>query len=314
MRHQEARLTAKTRPVTLALPTLPLITQITAGLSGVWVVAGETTAGKTTFARHLAYSVVGPELRVAYLDTEGHFLNRIANDGILACHGPEVLSNADQYMDVFLSSTEFREHVDGLKDRALLVIDHLQLDAERGAKGSDPFHSLAAVMSTAVDWASRGHLVLALSQVARASYGSKAPTKAIFKGNSAIEDAAHLGAALWRPEKGNESLIQFRVVKTRFVQMPESAVDMVRDGWSLREVGLSPVGEERRSMAPRRKLQAYEKAIVKVYRQTDALPHAALVKAIGKSKATGKRWIATALASGLLDKDAEGLYRLKVAA
>jgi len=312
MNHQEVLLLAQNRPAAHSLPKFPLLEEITGGLSGVWVVAGDTGVGKTTWARHLAYSVVGPELRVAYLDTEGHFLNKDANAGILGCYGPDVLTHADEFMDVFQDSAEFRQHVETLSARSLLVVDHVQLDAERSER-SDSLQNIASVMSAAVDWATRGHLVLLLSQTARLSYGA-APTMKIFKGSSAIEHAAHVGAALWRPEKGNENLIQFRVVKTRFVSMPEQAVDLVRDGWSLREVGLSPVRDESRSKAPRKKLQASEKAICRAYRQAEALPYTALWKALGKPDRTAKRWIASAVASGLLDKDPAGLYRLKVAA
>jgi len=101
MNHQEVLMLATNRLPAINIPTFPLIVQITGGLSGYWPIAGGTGVGKTTWARHLAYSVVGPALRVAYLDLEGHFLDARANTGILACFASEVRDLANKYMEVF---------------------------------------------------------------------------------------------------------------------------------------------------------------------------------------------------------------------
>jgi len=309
MNHKEMRMVARSRPKTFALNAFPLISQITGGVSGVWVIGAETGGSKTTFARHIAYSVVGPDLRVAYLDTEGHWLRDDVTEQILSQHRPEVADLADDYMLVFQDSGKFRAHVDALPVRTLIVVDHVQIEAERNADGADSFRNISTVMATAVDWSNQGHLVLVLSQVNRASYGTKAPTKAIFKGNSAIEDAATIGAALWRPDKGHDNLIQFRVVKTRFVPMPSEAVNIVRDGWSLREVGLVPVDEEREARSPRRRKHRYEIVLDRAFRFDDALTNTALAKAFGMSTRTGQTRIKQCIAMGFIVRDEDGLYR-----
>src|SRR5947207_10905119 len=101
MTHEEVLMLAQNRPPAIELPRFPLIGQITGGLSGFWPVAGGTGVGKTTWARHLAYSIVSPALRVAYLDTEGHFLNKDANAGLLACFPSGLRDTAQKYMAVF---------------------------------------------------------------------------------------------------------------------------------------------------------------------------------------------------------------------
>jgi hypothetical protein len=309
MRHDEVIMLAENRSEARSIPMYPLISQITGGISGVWAIAAETGGGKTTLARHLAYSVVGPDLRVAYLDTEGHFLNKDANAGIMTCHGDGLRERARDYMTVFQDSSDFRAHVDVLPTRTLIVVDHVQLEAERRSDGGDPFQSIDGVMASAVDWANAGHLVLVLSQVSRASYGTKPPTKAIFKGRSSIEQAATIGAALWRPEKDNDNLIQFRVVKTRFVPMPDQAVDMLRVGWSLREVGLRHVG--RTTGTTKVKLTPVQKAFAG--RERETLTNLDILQALKKLKrgrSTGERWIAEAVAAGQIERALVGHYRL----
>ena len=301
---------AENRPPAIELPRFPLVGQITGGLSGFWPVAGGTGVGKTTWARHLAYSVVGPALRVAYLDTEGHFLNKDANAGILACFTPDVRGIAEQYMAVFQDGEEFRAHVEALPagERALIVIDHLQIDADMQFKNLDALKGLANVTALGVEWANRGHVVLALSQVPRAEYG-RPPRLQGFKGSSSIEAAAHVAAALWRPEKGNDSLLRFEVLKTRFVPVPDADVQFQRAGWDLHEVRLLP-RHARTGTAPRPKLSPVQKAFAG--REAMTLTTKDIVQSMGMLRRwdTAERHVTNAVKAGEIRRASKGRYSL----
>ena len=289
MNHDEVLMLAEQRPPALPVPMFPLVSQITAGISGVWVLGGESDVGKTTFTRHLVYNVVGPDLRVAYLDTEGHFFDKGANAGIMACHDSGLRERARDYMSVFQDSDEFRAHVGALPvRRALIVIDHIQLEAERSSSGGDSFHQIDGVMKVAIDWSNAGHIVLVLSQVPRNFYG-RAPTKSVFKGRSSLEAGATIGAALWRPEKGNDDLLQFVVVKPRYIPKPKVAVNLVREGWCLREVGPVPVGEEREARSPRRKKHRYEIVLDRAYGEAQVTTNTAIVRAFQRAEKVSER-------------------------
>ena len=302
---------ATNRPPAIEIPKFPLIAQVTGGLSGYWPIAGGTGVGKTTWARHLAYSVVGPALRVAYLDLEGHFLDARANTGILACFDPKVHDLANRYMDVFQDSEEFRQHVESLPpgQRALIVIDHIQIDADMQWKNLDALKGIANVTALGVEWANRGHAVLALSQVPRAEYG-RPPRLQSFKGSSAIEAAAHIAGALWRPEKGNDNLIRFEVMKPRFIPKPEHAVDLLRDGWSLREIGLTSLHGGARATTPRMSLTPVQKAFAgrETARTADILSALRMLRPSQRRK--GERWIARAVANGEIRQAERGVYVL----
>src|SRR5437016_535444 len=70
----------------LALSMFPRITQYTGGMRGLWVIGGMTGTGKSTLARHFAYSLAGPGRDVVYLDLENNHSDKDALDGIIACY------------------------------------------------------------------------------------------------------------------------------------------------------------------------------------------------------------------------------------
>ena len=159
-------------PQGLAIPKFPLITQITGGLSGLWVLGGMTGTGKTTLARHIVYSLAGPAARVGYLDLEGNHRKDETTAGILACYGHAVEIRANEYVEVERSFSAVEGFVARRRagERAIVVLDHIQVLADLEWRGADKQVALEQIMATCVKWADAGHIVVALSQVPRTGY------------------------------------------------------------------------------------------------------------------------------------------------
>lgn len=196
-------------PRGLALKSLPLLTEASGGLMGMWAIASEAGVGKSTLAVQLAvdYGRVGP---VLYYDME---------------NGPEVMlyrigkrfkGNVEQAR-LASRNIYFRESIRTLTDdlrslkgrRCLVVVDSLQklpTNAEHRRVSLDLWvHRFERLKK-------QGHTVVLISEKNREEYGQASQRG--FKETGEIEYSADLGFHLVQ-EKGFPNMSQLVIVKNR---------------------------------------------------------------------------------------------------
>ena len=292
----------------LSIPKFPLITQITGGLGGLWVLGGMTGTGKTTLARHFAYSLAGPKARVMYLDLEGNHRRDETTAGVLACYVQAVEQRANEYVEVERSFSAVERFIASRRagEQAIVVIDHLQLLADLEWRATDKQAALEQIMATFVKWVDAGHIVLVLSQIPRTGY-SQRPRAADFKGSGSIETAAHIAAGIWSPRQDD---VRFVVVKARHVPLPSAEVQMARVGYDLREQALVPLSGSGASRQPKPKLSPVQRAFRG--REEATLTTADIVRSLRMLQrwATAERYITHAVKAGEIVRVSKGAYTL----
>lgn len=210
-------------PIGLALRSLPGITDITNGLSGVWIIGGEPGLGKSTLALQISIDVAR-EFPVAYFDLDGtgeqYFIERLR----------EVFGNDPKRFRNHTKNFYYRENANTLdatirsiKSPALIVIDSLQtlpVTEKFGKQGLDVW------VRRFKDYAKKGYHFLCVSEKQRAEYGEA--NIGGFKGSGNIEYAGTLCAHILA-DKDSDDILQFVIVKARHSKRKGHVVDLVRD-------------------------------------------------------------------------------------
>jgi KaiC/GvpD/RAD55 family RecA-like ATPase len=196
-------------PTGLELKTLPLLSQSSGGLMGMWAIASEAGVGKSTLAVQLAveYNRVGP---VLYYDLENGsevMLYRIGKR-----YGGDVEKARRATKNIY-----FRDTVKTLsedlrimgKRRCLIVVDSLQklptsVDNRRS--------SLDVWVHRFERLKKQGHTVILISEKNREQYGQA--TQRGFKETGEIEYSADFGFHLL-PEKNMDTVSKVVIVKNR---------------------------------------------------------------------------------------------------
>ena len=196
-------------PTGLQLKTLPLLSQASGGLMGMWAVASEAGVGKSTLAVQLAveYGRVGP---VLYYDMENGpdvMLYRVGKR-----YGGDVAKARQATKNIY-----FRESIRSLSDdlrsmgkrKCLVVVDSLQklptsVDNRRS--------SLDVWVHRFERLKKQGHTVILISEKNREQYGEA--TQRGFKETGEIEYSADFGFHLL-PEKGMDTMSKVIIVKNR---------------------------------------------------------------------------------------------------
>mgnify|MGYP003402939276 CR=1 FL=1 len=196
-------------PTGLQLKTLPLISQSSGGLMGMWAIASEAGVGKSTLAVQLAveYGRVGP---VLYYDMENGpevMLYRVGKR-----YGGDVAKARQATKNIY-----FRESIRSLSDdlrsmgkrKCLVVVDSLQklptsVDNRRS--------SLDVWVHRFERLKKQGHTVILISEKNREQYGEA--TQRGFKETGEIEYSADFGFHLL-PEKGMDTMSKVIIVKNR---------------------------------------------------------------------------------------------------
>lgn len=196
-------------PTGLQLKTLPLLSQASGGLMGMWAVASEAGVGKSTLAVQLAveYGRVGP---VLYYDMENGpevMLYRVGKR-----YGGDVEKARQATKNIY-----FRESIRSLSDdlrsmgkrKCLVVVDSLQklptsVDNRRS--------SLDVWVHRFERLKKQGHTVVLISEKNREQYGEA--TQRGFKETGEIEYSADFGFHLL-PEKGIDTMSKVIIVKNR---------------------------------------------------------------------------------------------------
>ncbi|MGL5935305.1 MAG: RAD55 family ATPase [Cetobacterium sp.] len=196
-------------PTGLHLKTLPLISEASGGLMGMWAVASEAGVGKSTLAVQLAveYNRIGP---VLYYDME---------------NGPEVMlyrigkrygGDVDKAR-LATKNIYFRESIRTLSEdlrsmknrRCLVVIDSLQ---KLPTSADNRRVSLDLWVHRFERLKKQGHTIVLISEKNREQYG--AATQRGFKETGEIEYSADFGFHLL-PEKGMDTMSKVIIVKNR---------------------------------------------------------------------------------------------------
>src|SRR5262249_3600871 len=151
----------------LDIPNFPLLTAMTNGLRGLWVVGGSTGRGKSTLAANIVANVAKPGIEVYYLDLENDtgVVTREIGDRIASAYGINHPS-LDQLRGYRRLGDLEHDMGHYLVPPALIVVDHIQLLA-KGEDGSQRRASLDGIVRRCQEWALDGYTVLALSQLGR---------------------------------------------------------------------------------------------------------------------------------------------------
>lgn len=209
-------------PRGIALKSLPLLTEASGGLMGLWAIASEAGVGKSTLAVQLAvdYGRIGP---VLYYDME---------------NGPEVMlyrvgkrfkGNIEQAR-LATRNIYFRESIRSLNDdlralkgrRCLVVVDSLQklpTNAEHRRVSLDLWvHRFERLKK-------KGHTVILISEKNREEYGQASQRG--FKETGEIEYSADFGFHLLQ-DKQLHSMARVVVVKNRHRPVVGSICELER--------------------------------------------------------------------------------------
>lgn len=312
---EEKRKEALDAPSGVAVPKFPKLSALTNGLKGVCVLAGATGVGKTTLARLIAYSVIGPRRVGVFLDLENnHTGDRDkATSEMLALLGGDA---AERFNEFMLFPDDYAELVQFVSERPageqlFIVVDNIQLLADRVRGQADESRPvIGKVMDTVVQWAEAGHVVLALSQISRAAYAGR-PALRHLSDSAAIERAASLVLVLWRPDRHDESALRLDVEKSRYGPPPRAAIDLRRDGYDLREVATVALGRTPAPAVKSAKLTPIQRAFVG--REDQTLTREDLLRAKGMPRGrTADRRIKEACETlRHIERVGRGHYRLR---
>jgi hypothetical protein len=235
---KEVRTMTTTPPPARPISNFPMLTEITGGLRGLWVIGGVTGSGKSTLAMNIAASVAAVDFPVLYLDMENDTgpVAREVGDRIAAVYGEDApaLANIHAVRDPARLDSMLIEYA----PQALIVIDTVQLLLQRLVRGDNQKAAADTVMHRCIEWVGQGYTVVALSQVNRNNYTGR-PTLAAFKESGGIEAAATAAMFMWMPKP--YALPRLTVPKLRFAPPATEELVLERRGWRLEEVDKLPL-------------------------------------------------------------------------
>lgn len=295
-------------PAGRAIPNFPVLTEMTGGLRGLWVIGGMTGAGKSTLAANIVANVAGPDFPVLYLDLENDTgpVPRETAARIASGYGRGgALNHAYPYQrlaDLEADRTRY------FPAPALIVVDHLQHLA-RGDDSDQRRASLDSLIRQCQELVLEGYTVIALSQHGRRWYGQP-PSLAAFKETGAIEAGAAAAVGIWQPRDFDPPRV--RIVKLRHAAAPHHELLLRREGDGLRLV------EDRRLALPARgertpaqaKLSIVQKAVAKAGSPATTANILAAMKMLRTRRSTGERLIAEAVRRREIKQAGRGEYAL----
>lgn len=234
-------------PKGVGLRSLPELTRASGGLMGLWVVAGETGVGKSTFAlqtaldysRHEGHSVLiydyenGPEVIANHVGAAMGSAKK-ARERTERWYYRESIYSLNHDLGLCKCRGRERRRHGVVETPALVLVDSLQALAS----DDSAYHVLRKWLGVFEGLARRGFVVLALSEKSRGTYG-RATTSGF--ADVRAEYKAWFGVQLLR-DRDDEDLIHLYAVKNRHRKFRGHVLDLYReDGWRFRE---EPVREE----------------------------------------------------------------------
>ena len=214
----------KKPPRGLEIRCLPHISELTRGLQGIWVIAGEPGAGKSTLAWQIGLDVA-PVWPVIYYDLDGtgfeYFLDHtriIYDDSLIRA------KRATKNIFFRSSIASFDEDLSATPSPALLVIDSPQT-LPLGVRFSK--ETLDNWIRRFKELTNKGYTVLMTSEKARSQYGEA--NMGGFKESGDIEYAATMAAHLLAYDGDPEGPLKFICIKNRHGRKKGHIIDLERD-------------------------------------------------------------------------------------
>lgn len=219
------------------IPAFPLLSMMTRGLAGLWIIGGAPKAGKTTLATNLVASVAGPQFPCLYLDMENGYTPdaRCVGERIRDLAGADAL--ALEYTRAYRTLGALLADLACVPAPALIVVDHIQEFAE----GEDSGPRRAAIDARLKEFKAlklAGYSVVLLSQFNRGSYHRR-PTKADFKESGAIEAVADAALGIWK--RSEFAPPRVTALALRDAPPPQAEIQLQQTGRTLTEGDLLPL-------------------------------------------------------------------------
>ena len=178
-------------PVGRAFARFPLLTEMTFGLQGIFVVVGATGVGKSTLAAHLAADVVGESFPGVYYDSENSY-----GDDSLTFGRIDHSYGDDPRLDHLAHTTKFEQALEWTRARSprgFLVVDaipgSLDISDHDASLDAGPLRGLERRSKQLIALAEEGYAVLVVSQTNDRNT-KVPPSLGALKGASALEQMA----------------------------------------------------------------------------------------------------------------------------
>jgi hypothetical protein len=197
----------------------PLLTKLTHGLQGIFVIGGAPGVGKSTLAAHLAADVACEDFPGVYFETE----NRLVVDGKVRSLAVDRAARAygknHEGLRHLWYVPDYDEALATLRSwpRGFLVVDTLQgslgyadYDASKDAASHNALNARVLDLLSLVE---AGYAVLAVSHVGRQYYRGCPPLSS-FRLSGAIEQGTWVAVGYWAPPR-RTSERSLRVLKAR---------------------------------------------------------------------------------------------------
>jgi hypothetical protein len=207
-------------------PKFPILTEMTYGLHGIFILAGKSGIGKSTLAAHLAADVVGPDYPGIYYESENRFVDANGNVRSLAIDRMKRSYGDDERFDHLWYTASYEEARDAALDakRGFIVLDTIQgslgyndFDPDKDAASHNAMNRRAHDVIKLVD---AGVAVLMVSHVNVRNL-TGCPQMHHLKLSGALEQGAWIIGGYWNPTRDEAHQFRsFRVVKYR-VEAPK---------------------------------------------------------------------------------------------
>jgi hypothetical protein len=205
-------------------PRFPILTTMTRGLQGIFIIGGPTGVGKSTLAAHLAADVVSEDYPGVYYETENR-LKRWRPDGTsylysLAVARMRASYGIDARFDHLAYCTEYADALTTLRQRlaGFLVVDTIQgslgredYDATRDASAHNGINQR---VHDFISLANEGYAVIVVSQI-NDRRRKAPPLLHHLKLSGALEQAAWIMAGYGEAAGSARSVRAFAVRKYR---------------------------------------------------------------------------------------------------
>jgi hypothetical protein len=221
-------------PQGLAVKQLQRLMQaVPSGIFGLWVIGGEPKAGKSTLALQLALTASKNHRPVLYYDFElgksvlkWHIEQALGGD-------KDLIARATKRLFVRNSIHTLEQDLDAVKEPCLVVVDSIQKigsSVQFRRESIDQWvHKLEALKK-------RGHHVIMVSEVNRATYGE--PSGSGFKESGEIEYSADTAFCLTLPDEQNAGVVDLHILYNRHFRKRGLVCQLERhNSWWFKERG-----------------------------------------------------------------------------